>query len=95
MATKKTAAKPAKKVKAKPATKKVTAKKAATKKAPAKKAAAKKAVAVKPVKPVKARKGVKVQSVDDPGTATVGEAATVSPHLDPDTGVLTMVPQKS
>ena len=88
-----------KKAASKKAAKKVVKK--AVKKAPKKAAkAAKKTVkkvAKKPsktvaVKVVTDKKGaVTVTSVDDPGTATEGDVASVKPHVD-DTGVLVMVP---
>lgn len=82
-AVKKAAKKPVKAVK-KPA------KKAAVKKAPAKKVAPK-LVAVQPV--TDSTGVVTMKSVDDPGQATEGQAASVKPQLDKETGVLTMVPQ--
>lgn len=83
---KKVAKKPVKKA-AKKAPKKVVK---AVKK-PAKKVVKKdsKTVAVKVVTDKKG--AVTVTSVDDPGTATEGEVASVKPHVD-DTGVLVMVP---
>jgi hypothetical protein len=85
----------------------MVAKKKAAKKAAVKKAVKK--PAKKPVKKVTAKKTapepkvvqavtdstgvVTMKSVDDPGTATSGEEASVKPSVDKDTGVLTMVPQ--
>jgi len=97
-AVKKSAKKPAKKVApkaAKAAKSKVKASAKRSAKKPAKKAPAKK-TAPKPVvvQPVTDSTGVvTMKSVDDPGQATEGQAATVKPQLDKETGVLTMVPQ--
>lgn len=97
MVTKKVSKKVVKKPAKKAVTKK-TAKLAKVVKKPAKKPA-KKAPAKKPAKKDVAVKAVAdstgvvtVRSVDDPGSATSAPAAVVKPSLDPETGVVTMVP---
>lgn len=92
-AAKRSAKKPAKKaaVKASKSPKskvKAPAKRSAKK--PAKKPAAK-AVAVQPV--TDSTGVVIMKSVDDPGSASQGDPASVKPSLDKETGVITMVPQ--
>lgn len=90
MPTKKTTAKKAAKKSAKKPVKKA-AKTAKSKSKVTKKTSAKKTVAVKPV----TTSGVvTMTSVEDPGEATEGSAATVLPSLDKETGVITMVPNK-
>ena len=93
MAAKKTSAKkPAKKVVKK------TAKAAKPKAKVAKKTSAKKNQRFNPphkkdvLDPVKFAGLGKTRAVDDPGEATEGESIAVKPSVDPDTGVLTMVP---
>lgn len=97
---KKAAKKPAKKVASKApksakskvkASAKRSAKKPAKKTAPKK--AAPKAVAVQPV--TDSTGVVTMKSVDDPGSASQGEPASVKPSLDKETGVITMVPQSN
>lgn len=93
-AVKKSAKKPAKKVvkkAAKVAKSKVKAPAKRSAKKPAKKAAPK-PVAVQPV--TDSTGVVTMKSVDDPGQVSEGQAATVKPQLDKETGVLTMVPQE-
>lgn len=94
---KKAAKKPAKKAAAK-ATKAAKSKVKATKKTsakkPAKKAAKKAAPKPVAVQPVTDSTGVvTMKSVDDPGSVSQGDAASVEPSLDKETGVVTMVPK--
>jgi Flp pilus assembly protein TadG len=90
---KKAAKKPAKKAAAK-ATKAAKSKVKATKKTSAKKPAKKAAPKPVVVQPVTDTTGtVTMKPVDDPGTATQGDPASVKPSLDKETGVITMVPQ--
>lgn len=95
VAKKKTAKKTKKLVAKKPVKKSVKAAKKPVKKS-AKKAAVKKVPVKKTlvVKPVTDSTGVvTMKSVDDPGTATQAEVASVRPQLDKETGVITMVPE--
>ena len=89
MPTKKVFKKAVKKAAKKSAVKKSSSKKSASKK-PAKKAVPK-AVAVKAV--TDSTGVVIMKSVDDPGTASSGKAATLKPTLDKETGALIMVPE--
>lgn len=101
MPSKKAAPKKVAKKSAKKAVKKAAVKKAVkavkkpakkpAKKVSAKKPAPPKAVAVKAV--TDSTGVVTMKSVDDPGTASEGQPASVKPYLDKETGVLTMVPE--
>jgi hypothetical protein len=90
-----------------PAKKKTAAKKIGKK--TGKKPAVKAAKSVKPKKKVAAKRAAKktvavqtvtssgvvtVKPVEDPGVATEGDAVSVKPSLDKETGVITMVPQE-
>jgi hypothetical protein len=101
MPSKKAAPKKVAKKSAKKAVKKAPAKKAVkavkkpvkkpTKKVSAKKPAPPKAVVIRPI--TDSTGVVTMKSVDDPGTASEGQPASVKPYLDKETGVLIMVPE--
>jgi len=86
-AKKKAAKKPAKKTAVK-AVKSAKPKAKVTKKKSAKKVTQKETT----LKPVKVAGAANVRLVDDPGEATEGESVAVTPTLDKETGVITMVP---
>jgi len=83
MDTKKTVKKPAKKTMTKKSTKKTSNAKKSSKKT----------VVVKAI--TDSSGVVTMASVEDPGTATEGEAASLTPTLDKETEVITMVISKS
>lgn len=97
-AAKKAAKKPAKKAAKKPVKKTAKSAKKVNNKLPVKKIPVKKVAPKKAAPKVVAIKAVTdstgvvtMKSVDDPGVATTGKAASLKPKLDVDTGVLTMV----
>jgi hypothetical protein len=92
-AAKKSAKKPVKKAAVK-ASKVVKSKAKPAKKTSAKKPVKKAAPKVVSVQPVTDTTGVvTMKSVDDAGAASQGDATTVKPALDKETGVIVMVPQ--
>lgn len=85
--------KPVGKVAGKPVTRKPNPTKVPAQKRPLLKKSNKVASTQVAVKPITDSTGVvTLKSVDDPGTATEGKAASLSAILDKETGVVTMVP---